>query len=766
MNRVPVGKSGRENTLGEGAEGAWAPVRIIRPPSGGVKRGGKRASLYPRAPLSGRERDPCRSICRTPLPIFTPCHSRMPTPPRGSSRALLLAALLAALPARAQEAVPDTGRVVAVDTLTAVLRLPVPALRAPYAVSAVGGEEARRAKPGLALDETLAALPGVQVENRFNYALGERIAVRGFGARAQFGVRGVRVLVDGLPATLPDGQTTLNHVDVGSLAGAEVIRGPASALYGNASGGVIRLSTLPPPPVSLFPETRVTAGSHGLLRVQTSAAGEAGGVAYRASVTRLAYGGYRDFADAENVLAGGTLAWGAGGGRARLSFSAVDYDARNPGALSDSLLRADRTAALARNVAQRAGERGRQGQAGVVWERPVGSGGVEVTAHLLARAIENPIPVSYIDLDRRVGGVRAALSGGLGALRWSAGAEAEHQRDDRRNHVNDGGSRGALTLDQRERVTALAGFAQGAAAFGRVDVLGAVRYDRFRFAARDRLVTDGDPDDSGARTMDAWSPTLGASVAVARDWRAYANLSTAFETPTTTELANRPDRAGGFNPALEPQRTRSVEAGTKGRIGPAWIEVAAYRARLRDALIPFEVEGAPGRQFFRNAGEALHRGVEASVAVSPLSGATARVAYTYTDARFGEYVLEDGTELEGNRVPGIAPHRVEGSLFVAGERGPFAGVDARHASSVPVQDTDAEGRFRSPAYTRVDVRAGWRDLRLGRLRATPSAGVTNLFDVAYNTSVVVNAFGGRFYEPGPGRAVYVGMELGVSVGER
>ncbi|HEX2205471.1 MAG TPA: TonB-dependent receptor [Longimicrobium sp.] len=671
--------------------------------------------------------------------------------------------LAAAPPATAQETARDT---VPIDTVTAVLRLPVPALRAPYAVSTNGGEAMRRAKPGLALDEALAAIPGVQVENRYSYALGERISVRGFGARAQFGVRGVRVLVDGLPATLPDGQTTLNHVDVGSLERAEVIRGPASALYGNASGGVVRLSTLPPPPVPLAPEYRVTAGSHGLLRMQTQAAGEGGGVAYRASFTRLAYDGFRDHADARNSLLGATLAWGAAGGRARLSFSAVDYDARNPGALSDSLLRADRTAAVARNVTQRTGERGRQGQLGVVWERPVASGALEVTAHFLARGIENPIPVSYIDLDRRVAGLRAALTGARGTFRWSAGGEAEGQRDDRRNHVNEEGRRGALTLDQRERVTALAAFAEGSASLGRFDVLGALRYDRFRFAARDRRVTDTDPDDSGARTMDAWSPTLGLSGAIAREWRVYANVSTAFETPTTTELANRPEGAGGFNPALEPQRTRSLEAGTKGRIGPASVELAAYRARVRDALVPFEVEGAPGRQFFRNAGSALHRGAEASAAVTPFAGTTARLAYTYIDARFGRYLLADSTDLSGNRVPGIAPHRLEGTLFVSDPRGPFAGVDARYSSSIPVQDIDAEGRFRSPAYTRVDARAGWRSLRLGRLRASPSVGVTNLFDVAYNASVVVNAFGGRFYEPGPGRAVHLGLDLGVSAGER
>ncbi len=353
-----------------------------------------------------------------------------------------------------------------------VLRVPLPRLRAPYAVSAVGEEEARRARPGLGLDEALGAVPGVQVDNRFNYALGERISIRGSGARAQFGVRGVRVLLDGLPATLPDGQTTLNQVDPGALGGAEVARGPAAALYGNASGGVVQLFSPPPPPVPLGVESRVVAGGDGLLRLQGSAGGRSGALSWRAHATRLRYGGFREHSSAENVLGGAQLGWRRGRDGVRLVLSGVGYDARNPGSLSDSLLRADRTRAFARNVAQRTGETGRQGQAGVAWERALGGGGaLEVAGHALARSLENPIPDRVIDLDRRVGGVRATLSGRLGAegagVRWTAGGEAEAQRDRRRNRRNDAGERRELLLDQRERVTSASAFAQASASPGR-----------------------------------------------------------------------------------------------------------------------------------------------------------------------------------------------------------------------------------------------------------------------------------------------------------
>ncbi|HYR08620.1 MAG TPA: TonB-dependent receptor [Longimicrobium sp.] len=682
---------------------------------------------------------------------------------RNAFAAGVFAALLWVLPG--DVLAQDTVRIVPLDTVTVqVLNTPGSALRAPFPVSVVQEAEIRQARPALALTDALSALPGVQVDNRFNYALGERISVRGLGARAQFGVRGVRVLVDGIPATLPDGQTTLNHVDPSALGRAEVIRGPASALYGNASGGVIRLSTAAPPDAPLASEHRVLAGSDGLLRMETSAGGRAGAAAYRAYVSRLSYDGYRRHASAENLNAGGTLAYARGADEVRLSFTAVRYDALNPGSLSDSLLRVDRGAAFARNVEQRTGEEGRQGQAGLWWRHQAGPGALEVAAYGLARSIDNPIPNAVIDLDRRVGGVRASWSADAGPVRWLAGAEVEGQHDDRLNFANQAGERGARTLDQRERVTSSSAFAQGAAAlFGRLEVLGALRYDRFRFAVRDRLVSDANPDDSGARTMQRVSPALGVSFAATPAVSLYANLATAFETPTTTELANRPSGAGGFNPDLQPQRTVSAEVGAKARPAPwLWLEGAAYRARVDDALIPFGVAGAPGRVFYRNAGEARHRGIEASAVLTPRRGWSARAAYTWTDARFGRYVV-NGEDREGNPVPGVAPHRLDVSLLASPESGPFAGVDLRHVSSTPVADDDAEGRFRSPAHTLLDVRGGWEGMRLGRVGLSPFGGVMNVMDGAYNTSVVVNAFGRRYYEPGPGRTVYAGVRLALGM---
>lgn len=649
-----------------------------------------------------------------------------------------------------------------------VLRTPFDLSRAPFAISVLGTAELQRARPGFNLAESLVAVPGVQVDNRYNYALGERISVRGFGARAQFGVRGVRVLVDGIPATMPDGQTTLNHVDVASLGRAEVVRGPAAAIYGNASGGVLQLETEPAPSAPLSQRFRVLGGGDGLRRLQSTTAGRSTAGAtpmdYSLNLSRLHYDGYRSWQDARNTYA--ALNVGAGGPRTsvRLVGHLSNYEAHNPGALSTELLRADPTQAFADNERRwRAGEEGRHRQLGATLRQELPAGELRISGYGLTRVLMNPIPQRFIDLDRRAGGARAAY--GLPVrvagrpVQFVAGVEREAQRDDRQNFVNDTGRRAALTLDQLERVTSTAGFAQLAVeASSRLNVLGAFRYDNTRFSAEDRFVSATNADDSGRRTMRATSPSLGVNWRVGRAASVYANYATAFETPTTTELANRPSGAGGFNPDLEPQRTRSVEVGGSTPVTRrATAQLSLYRARVRGALIPFEVPGAAGRQFFRNAGSAIHRGVEAGATLAPVGGVSLRASYTFTDARFDEYAVA-GVSFADERVPGVAPHRGEAVLGYEGPFGVLLELEERYASAVPVTDANTAGT-EAPPYAVTNLRLAVPRARVAGVALAPFVGLTNVFDREYVGSVTVNAFGRRYYEPAPGRTLYVGLEL-------
>jgi iron complex outermembrane receptor protein len=678
-------------------------------------------------------------------------------------------------PVRAQEPAPDSLPPVTVDTLVVqVLRTPVELGNVPFSVSTAGVETLRRGKAGVSLEEALQAVPGVQLQNRYNYSTGERVAVRGLGARAQFGVRGLKVLIDGIPATLPDGQSTLDHLDLGSLGRAEILRGPASALYGNASGGVLSFSTAPPPTTPFRPDVLIVGGSDGLFRLQGTAAGTAGATRYLANVAWLGYDGFRTnplepegqpYSRAERLNVNGQLSWNVWGGRLGLTVNALRLDAENPGSLSDSLLAVGDREAFRFNVIQQTRKEVSQGQAGVSWEGPVGSLRGQITAYGITRTLDNPIPPVVIDLGRLAGGVRATL--GSGSVRseeragWLVGADLELQRDDRLNYDNDGGERGEVVLDQLERVRGVGVFAQGGLGVGsRLRVVGALRYDRSSFEADDRLPArfpgQGLEDASGDRTMDALSPSVGISLDAGSGQTAFVSASSLFGTPTTTELANQPDGSRGFNQELDPQTGFTLEAGARGRLGgSAGYEIAFFRTQLEGELIPFESPDQPGRTFFQNAGSSRYRGVEASLFGSAGRGVSGRVTYTFTDAEFEDYVV-DGEDLRGNKIPGQAPHRVEALLRIDQGRG-YGELRYLFMDAIPVNDRNTAS---SDGYGLVDLRGGFADLALGRLVLSPFVGVNNLFDETYVASVVVNAFGGRFFEPGPTRTLYVGLSAG------
>jgi iron complex outermembrane receptor protein len=683
-------------------------------------------------------------------------------PAPGPLLAATVAGLLASsLGAQQPTATPPSDSVVQIPPLEViVLRSPLAGARSPFAVSGLDAGELRRSRSAAFLGDALLAMPGLEIQNRHNLAVGERVAVRGFGARAQFGVRGVRVVVDGIPATLPDGQTTLDHLDLASLGRVELLRGPGSALYGNGAGGVLVLESRRPDP-GRRALVRGSGGSDGLVEgsVQLedgSAAGDAGTLA---SFSRFDYAGYR-----ADPVTGGT--YGAADrltvnvrhlrplarGRLALTLAGVDLDAENPGSLpSDSLGDPDRSAWGA-NVRQRTGKTVRQAQGGASWRGPLAGLEGELAAWGAARDVRNPIPSDVIGLERLAGGVRAAVEGGLLGLVWGAGVDLEAMRDERTNHENDAGDEGALTLDRRETVRALGLHARVSGDAGPASLHAALRHDRVRFAAEDRLQPIGG-DQADARSLTGWSPSLGVLVTPGAGVALFASVSTFLETPTTTELTNRPDGGDGFNPELEPTRGWTLEGGVRGRLGErlGW-ELVGFHSGLQDELVPFEVPDVPGRTFYRNAGRSRHRGVEVAVRAALPGGVSGRAAYTRVDARFR---TPAGDAEAGDRIPGRSPGRFE--VVVDAKRGVLtASADLAWNDATPVDDADTE---EAPSYTLLGVRLGAEGWTVGALGIAPFLSLRNLLDEDYVASVVPNAFGGRYFEPGPGRQLRAGLSV-------
>jgi iron complex outermembrane recepter protein len=663
------------------------------------------------------------------------------------------------------------------DTVAHVLRpilVRVPgsafALGAPRPIATLAGEDVRGARAGVFLEEAINALPGVQIQNRYNFAVGERLAVRGFGGRAQFGVRGVRVLIDGVPATLADGQTTLDHLDVATLGRVEALRGPAASLYGNAAGGVLHFQTRLPPPERVRPEIFTLSGSNGLLQLRGTAAGSAGGVGYLVSAARIEYAGFRTnplgddddtYGAATRNSVNATLHLPGGPGRLRASINWLDLAAENPGSLSQALLDEGDRQAFTNNVRQLTRKDVQQSQLGLSWDGPLGSSRVEVAGYGLLRSVDNPIPSDIIHVDRHAYGGRALLEAPLRLagvnVAAGGGVELDLQTDDRQNYANAAGSRGPLRLDQLERVRAAGVFGYLRVPLAaNADASAGVRYDDFHFRATDRFVSATDPDDSGSRGMSALSPSVGVTIRPADRLELFGTVSTSFETPSTTELANRPEGAGGFNPELEPQRGTTYEAGIRSVLGRGTsLELTAHHTALQDELVPFEVEGVPGRTYYSNAGRSTHRGFEVALGAAGRHGVSARAAYSYLDATFRTY-SRGGTSFDGNRIPGIAPHSLDGVARWAPGRW-FAELRGLYRGAVTADDANSA---EAPAYFLVDLRAGAEPIRAGGFELAPVAGVNNVLDRRYVAAVAVNAFGSRFFEPGPPRSAYVGLRVG------
>ncbi len=658
--------------------------------------------------------------------------------------------------------------------------------RLPWAVSTLDGAALRRGQATLGLDEAVASLPGVVVSNRYNYALDQRLSIRGAGSRANFGLRGVKVLLDGIPQSLPDGQSQLTNVDLASIARVEVLRGAASSLHGNGSGGVLSFTTDLAAPDRLRAGVRATSGSFGLRKLQLLTSGRTGPLVGAVSASRTTVDGFRQYSAADLRQLGGaidqalndrvTLSWRAGVAETPLAL--------NPGALTaaEYALNPD-TAALnnTRRGAQRAVS---QRYASFRAHRDDGPLTWSASVFGQRRFIDNPLatappaPAGATNgvrntIDRRVTGLRLDASRLIDRAwdpRLSLGLDVQRSHDVRRNERTTGGLIVAPTdttfLFQGETVVSVGPSAQlQLSPSPNVALSVGARWDRLSFGVEDHFPGDGD-DDSGVRVMTAASGHAGAVWLVATAFSPYVNVGTAFETPTTTELNSREDGLGGFNDELGPQRIVSAEVGVRGRFGPRLsYEVAYFDSRARDAIVQY-LESA-GRAYFRNAGRTRSHGLELGVAAVVTPWLTMRGAYTGGDHRFVEYRIPSGSlpvpardTLDGNRLAGIPAYSwrvalqiAAGGIIVDTERSMQGASWGNDANTVRVGDW---GRGQ------VNVRASWRGDLIGHI-VEPFVALQNALNERYFGAVTLNGFGGRVFEPAPGRNWYAGVEISLPI---
>ncbi|MGK3605284.1 TonB-dependent receptor PqqU [Klebsiella variicola] len=692
-----------------------------------------------------------------------------------SVRHAALPALLLPLIAAAQTADEQTMVVTAAPTT-------VSELDTPAAVSVVNGDEMRQAAPRVNLSESLGAVPGLQVQNRQNYAQDLQLSIRGFGSRSTYGVRGLRIYVDGIPATMPDGQGQTSNIDIGSVDTIEVLRGPFSALYGNSSGGVINVTSqtgTQPPTV----EASSYYGSFGTWHYGMKATGavgdgsHAGDVDSTVSTNRFTTHGYRDHSGARKNLANARLGVRINDvSKLTLLLNSVDIKANDAGGLTADEWR-DNPRQSPRGDQYNTRKNTRQTQAGLRYERQLSAqddlsvmmyAGERETTQFQSIPRAPQLKPSHaggvIDLTRHYQGIDTRLTHRgelLVPVTLTAGLDYENMSERRKGYENfvmvngapQYGEQGALRRNERNLMWNVDPYLQTQWQLtDKLSLDAGVRYSSVWFDSNDYYITPGNGDDSGDASYHKWLPAGSLKYALTDAWNVYLSAGRGFETPTINELSYRSDNQSGLNFGLKPSTNDTVEIGSKTRLGNGLLTAALFQTNTDNEIVVDSSSG--GRTSYKNAGKTRRQGMELGLDQQFGESWRLKAAWTWLDATYRTNVCDDAS-CNGNRIPGIARNMGYASFGYQPEQGWYAGSDIRYMSDIMAND---ENTAKAPSWTVVGLTTGYK-WSYGRMDMDLFGRVDNLFDREYVGSVIVNESNGRYYEPAPGRNYGIGLNL-------
>ena len=691
-----------------------------------------------------------------------------------------LAAALASLPVDAQQA-PARKPVTLPEVVVSATRVEEESFDLPVSIDRVDRDVIREDKPQVNLSESLNRVPGVVVQNRQNYAQDLQISSRGFGSRATFGVRGLRLIADGIPATMPDGQGQAATFSLGSADRIEVMRGPFSSLYGNAAGGVIQIFTADGPPQPTL-SGGVFFGDYDTWKLSAQFGGQFGQWNAIGDLSRFQTDGYRDHSWARRDHLNAKVKYDLGDrGVLTVVANALDQpETQDPLGLDRTQVAQDRRQAGTNALAFDTRKSIAQSQLGMTYGLAVSAidrvearayfGDRQVTQHLgIPIFVQTGSPThsgGVVDLDRGYGGVGVRWTRAMkladGPLTASVGFDGDRMAERRQGFINNFGVTGALRRNEDNTVSNTDFYAQAEWGFApRWNLLAGLRHSRVKFESEDYYIVAGNPNDSGSIDFSKTTPVAGLSFRLTPDVSLYGNMGKGFETPTFTELAYRPDGTSGLNFALRPATSLHRELGVKSRIAEGMrLNLAVFRIDVDDEIVVATNSG--GRSTFRNAAETRRDGIELMWEGRFRHGLEAAIAYTWLDARYSQpFVIGVGapavpvTVPAGNRLPGVPPQTLYGELvWRHAPWGFHAGVDARHNGQVFVNDPNTEF---AGSYTVWGLRAGFEQ-RGRNWRVTEFVRVDNVSDKEYIGSVIVSEGNGRYYEPAPTRNFLVGVQ--------
>ncbi len=648
---------------------------------------------------------------------------------------------------------------------------------APAAVQGVGSQTIREAGPQVNLSEAINRVPGVIVLDRQNYAQDLQLSIRGFGARSTFGIRGIRLIVDGIPATMPDGQGQASTISLPSAERIEVLRGPLAQLYGNAAGGVVQVFSQSGP-LDPFGQASLNVGSYGMQRWGLQAGGRSGSVNYFVDYSNFSIDGYRQNSTTSRQHLNSKFRFDISD-QTKVTVIANLFDqpkGQDPLGLTRAQAEADPRQAVAAATTQDSGKKVSQNQLGTVVEHAIDANNrLTGRAYFGARdlysklsiplAAQTPVTSAggIVELDRAYQGIGVQYSNktstGNGLLSTVVGIDYDKMKDRRRGYLNNAGVQGALKRDEDNLVENLDLYAQTNWLINpKWSVTGGLRSSTVKFRVNDYFVAAGNPDDSGSAKYSAVNPVLGVTHFFSDQLNVYANLGRGFETPTFTELAYRRAGLSGLNFDLQASRARHLELGAKAKINQDHrLDVALFQINTDNEITVDTNTG--GRSTFRNAGRTSRSGFELAYSGRFSESVTSHVALTALKAEFRDsFAGSGGTVAAGNNLPGVPNRFVYAEVawrpkLEGGLQGLNMGAELVNSGKLYVNDSNTDA---TASYTLMNLRAGLQQ-KIGAWQISEFVRLNNISDKRYIGSVIVNDGNGRFFEPAPGRNWMLGV---------
>jgi iron complex outermembrane receptor protein len=629
----------------------------------------------------------------------------------------------------------------------------------PASITAKDFTLSQNSRQQLSFNDYLIDIPGVFALNATNYSQDLRVSIRGFGARSSFGIRGVKILVDGIPETTPDGQGQIDNLNLGAIKNIEVIRGASSVLYGNASGGVISINTLDTVDENYI-NFGITGGNFGMQQYQFSTGLKTDKTNFLLQGNHLKTDGYRDFSGFENTNFNARI-FHSFSNRSKLNL-VLNYTnspfAQDAGSLNEDALKEDRRGARQRNVDFDTEETIQQFKIGANFKYKLSQlTKFNTYAFFATRDFYGKLPFEFggiIDLNRYYYGHGSSIDFYTKKENLSnkiqLGYDLAFQNDLRQRFRNLEGNQGDKTLDQNEIFNSFGVYALDQLEINKWLLSAGLRYDANVLKAEDNFLDNG--NDSDTINLNAINVSFGVNYNLKDNHYVFGNISTSFETPVLNELSSNPFTEGGFNQGLEAQKATNYEIGYKLNSKTTQAELVVFYITTQNDIVPLELED--GSAFFRNAGSSNRQGLELSVTNKFTEQFKVNGTYAYSDFRYGDYTTNNGS-FNGNALPAIPQHRLSLNSTYQTKKGLFIQLQGSHVGSLYTNDSNT---VKDDAYTVLNLRLK-QSIMFKNLTLIPFVGINNLLDQTYNDNIRINAFGGRYFEPAAGANIYGGLRL-------